>query len=190
VTIYEIDQTSSIHFIAAEFIQGATLRERMRTHPLPPGEVLDVAVQIASALAAAHANGIVHRDIKPENVIVRSDGMVKVLDFGLAKLTGQGSAASIDSDAATRAGLKTDSGVVMGTACYMSPEQARGLQVDGRTDIFSLGIVIYELLTGQLPFDGSSIYEIAAVILSDREALPLGRFSPERPGVLERIVAT
>src|SRR5262249_1175143 len=82
VTIYEIDQTSSIHFIAAEFIQGATLRERMRTHPLPPGEVLDVAVQIASALAAAHANGIVHRDIKPENVIVRSDGMVKVLDFG------------------------------------------------------------------------------------------------------------
>jgi serine/threonine-protein kinase len=189
ITIYEIDQTGSTHFIAAEFIQGATLRERMRTQALPLGEVLDVAVQIARALAAAHANGIVHRDIKPENVIVRSDGMVKVLDFGVAKLTGRGSAESIDTEAPTRADLKTDSGVVMGTACYMSPEQARGLEVDGRTDVFSLGIVIYELLTRRLPFDGSSIYEIVASILSDREALPLGRYSPEIPGELERIVA-
>jgi serine/threonine protein kinase len=188
ITIYEIDQAGSTRFIAAEFIQGATLRERMRTQPLPLREVLDVAVQIASALAAAHANGIVHRDIKPENVILRSDGVVKVLDFGLAKLTGQGPPASIDSEAPTRADLKTDSGVVMGTACYMSPEQARGLQVDGRTDIFSLGVVIYELLTGQLPFDGSSVYEIVASILSDREAPPLGRFSFEMPGELERIV--
>ena len=189
ITIYEIDQTDSTPFIATEFIEGLTLRERMRVQPLVLGEVLDVAVQIAGALTAAHANGIVHRDIKPENVILRSDGLVKVLDFGLAKLTGQGSPASIDSEAPTRADFKTDSGIVMGTACYMSPEQARGLQVDGRTDIFSLGIVIYELLTGQLPFDGSSIYEIVAAILSDREALPLSRSLPELPGELERIVA-
>src|SRR5215510_7947886 len=98
ITIYEIDQADSTSFIATEFIEGATLRERMLAQPMPPGDVLTVAIQIASALAAAHANGIVHRDIKPENIIVRSDGIVKVLDFGLAKLTGQGSAASIDSD--------------------------------------------------------------------------------------------
>src|SRR5262245_30077956 len=168
ITIYEIDQTDSTPFIATEFIEGLTLRERMRVQPLVLGEVLNVAVQIAGALTAAHANGIVHRDIKPENIILRSDGLVKVLDFGLAKLTGQGSSTLIDSEAPTRADFKTDFGVVLGTACYMSPEQARGLQVDGRTDIFSLGIVIYELLTGQLPFDGSSIYEIVAAILSDR----------------------
>ncbi len=188
ITIYEIDQIASTHFIAAEFIQGVTLRERMRTQ-LPLGGVLDVAVQIASALAAAHANGIVHRDIKPENVILRSDGVAKVLDFGVAKLTVQGSPESIDSAAPTRGGLQTDSGVVMGTACYMSPEQARGLQIDARSDIFSLGIVIYELLTGRLPFDGSSTYEIVASILSDREALPLSRWLTESPGELDRIVA-
>ena len=181
ITIYEIDQTGSTPFIAAEFIEGSTLRERMRAQPLPLGEVLNVAVQIAGALAAAHANGIVHRDIKPENIILRSDGIAKVLDFGLAKLTGQGSPELVDSEAPTRAHLKTDSGVVMGTAIYMSPEQARGHQVDARTDIFSLGVVIYELLTGHLPFEGSSIYEIMAAILSDRESPPLSRYSPEVP---------
>jgi eukaryotic-like serine/threonine-protein kinase len=189
ITIYEIDQSAATHFIAAEFIDGATLRERMRTRPVPLGEVLDVAVQIASGLSAAHANGIVHRDIKPENVILRRDGIAKVLDFGLAKLTGQGSPEWVDSEAPTRVHLKTESGVVMGTACYMSPEQARGLQVDARTDIFSLGVVIYELMTGRLPFEGGSVYEIVAEILGDREALPLSRYSPDMPGELERIVA-
>ncbi len=188
ITIYEIDQTDSTPFIAAEFIEGSTLRERMRAQPLPLGEVLNVAVQIAGALAAAHANGIVHRDIKPENIILRSDGIAKVLDFGLAKLTGQGSPESVDSKRRRVAHLKTDSGVVMGTATYMSPEQARGQQVDARTDIFSLGVVIYELLTGHLPFEGSSIYEIIAAILSDRESQPLSRYSPEVPAELERIV--
>jgi len=189
ITIYEIDQTDSTPFIATEFIEGSTLRERMRAQPLPLGEVLNVAVQIAGALAATHANGIVHRDIKPENIIVRSDGIAKVLDFGLAKLTGRGSPEPVDSNALTRNHFKTDSGVVMGTAIYMSPEQARGHQVDARTDIFSLGVVIYELLTGHLPFEGSSIYEIMAAILSDQESPPLSRYSPEVPAELERIVS-
>jgi serine/threonine protein kinase len=189
ITIYEIDQTDSTPFIATEFIEGSTLRERMRVQPLLLGEVLNVAVQIASALVAAHANGIVHRDIKPENIILRSDGIAKVLDFGIAKLTGQGSQEWVDSEAPTRDHLKTDSGVVMGTAIYMSPEQARGHQVDARTDIFSLGAVIYELVTGHLPFEGSSIYEIVAAILSDREPPPLSRYSPEVPAELERIVS-
>src|SRR5262245_24433348 len=189
ITIYEVDQTDSTPFIATEFIEGSTLRERMRVQPLVLGEVLHVAVQIASALAAAHADGIVHRDIKPENIILRSDGIAKVLDFGLAKLTGQASQELVDSEAPTRAHLKTDSGVVMGTAIYMSPEQARGHQVDARTDIFSLGIVIFELLTGHLPFEGSSIYEIMSAILSDRESPPLSRYFREVPAELERILS-
>jgi serine/threonine protein kinase len=189
ITIYEIDQTDSTPFIAAEFIEGSTLRERMRVQPLGLGEVLNVAVQVASALAAAHASGIVHRDIKPENIILRSDGIAKVLDFGIAKVTGHGSQELVNSEAPTRDHLKTDSGVVMGTAIYMSPEQARGHQVDARTDIFSLGVVIYELLTGQLPFEGSSIYEIIASILSDKEPPPLSRYSREVPAELERIIS-
>jgi len=188
VTIYEIDRFGSTSFIATEFIDGSTLRERMRARPMPVEDVLNVAVQVASALAAAHASGIVHRDIKPENVILRSDGIAKVLDFGLAKLAGQESPESVDGESPTRAHLKTDSGVVMGTATYMSPEQARGLQVDARTDIFSLGVVLYELLTGHLPFEGSSIYDIMAAILSDRETPPLSRYASGVPAELERIV--
>src|SRR5215831_17196574 len=188
VTIYEIDRSGSTSFIAAEFIDGSTLRERLRARPMPLEDVLNVAVQVAGALAAAHANGIVHRDIKPENVILRSDGIAKVLDFGLAKLAGQESPESVDGESPTRAHLKTDSGVVMGTATYMSPEQARGLQVDARTDIFSLGVVLYELLTGHLPFEGSSIYDIMAAILSDRETPPLSRYVSGMPAELERIV--
>src|SRR5229473_4874876 len=122
-------------------------------------ELLDVAIQIASALSAAHAAGIVHRDVKPENVMLRGDGIVKVLDFGLAKLTERTSPELVDAEAPTRAAIKTEPGVVMGTATYMSPEQARGLQVDARTDIFSLGVLIYEMVAGHLPFEGSNTYE-------------------------------
>ena len=189
ITIYEIDQSGSTAFIATEFIDGATLRERLRAQPMSAAEVLDVAVQVAGALAAAHASGIVHRDIKPENIILRSDGIAKVLDFGLAKLTAGGSPELLDDEAPTRAQVKTDSGIVMGTATYMSPEQARAEAVDARTDIFSLGVVIYELLTGRLPFAGTSIYEIMAAILSEREAPPLSRYSSSLPAELERIVA-
>src|SRR5439155_14977396 len=141
ITIHEIDETDSGHFIATEFIDGATLRERMRSAPMKLGEVLDISVQIASALSAAHAAGIVHRDIKPENLMLRRDGIVKVLDFGLAKLSERPVANSVDTAALTRAQIKTEPGVVMGTAIYMSPEQARGLEVDARTDVFSLGIL-------------------------------------------------
>jgi len=189
ITIYEIDQSGSTSFIATEFIDGSTLRERMQGQAMPLADVLNVAIQIASALAAAHASGIVHRDIKPENVIVRGDGIVKVLDFGLAKLIGEGSPEWVDGEGPTRAPVKTDSGVVMGTATYMSPEQARGQQVDARTDTFSLGVVLYEMLAGRLPFEGSNIYEIMAAILSDRELPAVSRYSPEVPGELERIVA-
>ncbi|MEN3336404.1 MAG: eukaryotic-like serine/threonine-protein kinase [Acidobacteriota bacterium] len=189
ITIYEIDRSDSTTFIAMEFIEGSTLRQRMRGQPMPAGEVLHVALQIAGALAAAHASGIVHRDIKPENVIVREDGIVKVLDFGLAKSTGDAAVDALDGEAPTYARMKTDTGVVMGTATYMSPEQARGQLVDARTDVFSLGIVIYEMLSGRRPFDGPSPLEIMAAIVSEREAPQLSRGAPDVPPEFERIVA-
>ncbi|MEP6922765.1 MAG: protein kinase, partial [bacterium] len=188
ITIHEIDETDSGHFIAGEFIDGDTLRERMRNAPITLGEVLDVVTQIASALSAAHAAGIVHRDIKPENIMVRRDGFVKVLDFGLAKLTERLPPEFVDTKAPTRTAVNTDSGVIMGTALYMSPEQARGIEVDGRTDIFSLGVVIYEMVAGCLPFAGATNSEVLAAILSEKEPPPLARFSREVPAELERIV--
>jgi eukaryotic-like serine/threonine-protein kinase len=189
ITIYEIDETDSGHFIATEFVDGCTLRERTSKAMLKLGESIDIATQTASALAAAHAAGIVHRDIKPENVMVRADGLAKVLDFGLAKLFEPLSSGRIDSEAPTRANVKTEPGVVMGTAIYMSPEQARGLAVDARTDIFSLGVLIYEMVAGRLPFEGSNSNEILAAILSDKEPPPLARYAREVPAELERIVA-
>ena len=187
ITIHEIDETDSVNFIATEFIDGETLRERMRGAPLKLGEVLDVAAQIASALSAAHTAGIVHRDIKPENIMLRRDGIVKVLDFGLAKLTERVSPDSVDTEAPTS--LKTDPGTVLGTAVYMSPEQARGLEVDARTDIFSFGVLIYEMIARRLPFEGSNTNEIVASILSDKEPSPLARYAREVPAELERIVS-
>src|SRR5438876_1300 len=195
ITIYEIEESDGgtpgkrVHFIASEFIDGETLRQRMRKKPMKLGEMLDVAAQIAGALAAAHAAGIIHRDIKPENIMIRRDGIVKVLDFGLAKLTEQRTLSALDPEAATLVPVKTDPRVVMGTAVYMSPEQARGLKVDARTDIFSLGILIYEELAGHLPFEGSNANEIIAAILSDKEPPLLARYVPEAPAEFERIVA-
>ncbi|HEX6188488.1 MAG TPA: protein kinase [Pyrinomonadaceae bacterium] len=187
ITIHEIEQIVSMNFIATEFIDGETLRQRMRHTPMKLGEVLDVAIQCASALSAAHATGIVHRDIKPENIMIRRDGIVKVLDFGLAKLTEQIPLESVDTEAPTS--LKTNPGTVVGTAVYMSPEQARASETDARTDIFSLGIVLYEMVAGRLPFDGSSSTEVLASILSEKEPLPLARYSTEVPVELERIVS-
>lgn len=187
VTIYEIETLDTTTFIAAEFIDGQSLRERL-TAPLRLAEILEIATQIARALAAAHEAGIIHRDIKPDNIMVRRDGIVKVLDFGLAKLTGSPTE-SLDTEAPTRISTNTSPGVVMGTAIYMSPEQARGLPVDARTDIFSLGIVIYQMVTAHLPFSGSTTYEIVASILNDREASSLSHFTSEAPQELERIVA-
>src|SRR2546422_2759162 len=188
ITIYEIDETDSGHFIATEFIDGETLRERLCSAPMKLGEVLDVAAQIASALSAAHAVGIVHRDVKPENVMLRRDGIVKVLDFGLAKLTERGPPDSVDTEAPTRPAINTEPGMVMGTAQYMSPEQARGLAVDGRTDIWSLGVVLCEMLTGQAPFEGETPSHVIVSIL-EKHAPPLSRYLAEVPAELERIVS-
>src|SRR5205807_3050019 len=146
LTIYEIGQANDTRFIAAEFIDGVTLRQRMTGAQIELTEVLDTMVQVASALAAAHQAGIVHRDIKPENIMVRHDGYVKVLDFGLAKLT-EPKGSTTDTEAPTRAMVNTDAGTVMGTANYMSPEQAKGTHADARSDLWSLGAVLYEMIT-------------------------------------------
>jgi len=188
ITIYEIDQTESFQFIAMEFVVGHTLREHVKTTPLKLNEIVDVGVQIASALAAAHDAGIVHRDIKPDNIMLRRDGIVKVLDFGLAKLTERPSALDVDSEAPTSVQLKTDPGSLIGTAVYMSPEQARGLPVDARTDIFSLGVLMYELIARRLPFKGADMIEVLAAILSEKEPPPLARYEPDTPPELARII--
>src|ERR1051325_5342960 len=152
LTIHEIGNLDGARFIATEFIDGETLRERMKSN-MKLSEALEFSIQTASALAAAHAAGIIHRDIKPENIMVRRDGYVKVLDFGLAKLS-VAEASATDPEAATRAMVNTGAGTVMGTANYMSPEQAKGTAVDARSDIWSLGAVLYEMVGGRVPFPG------------------------------------
>ena len=188
VTVFEIDDDHEPPYIASEFIDGETLRERLGRERVNLNETIDFAIQIASALVAAHEAGIVHRDIKPENVMIRRDGIVKVLDFGIAKLI-DGPLSVVDREAPTRLGIRTEPGMVIGTTAYMSPEQARGLPVDARTDIFSLGVLIYEVVAGRVPFGGSNVNEILASVLSDEEAFPLARYAGEVPAELERIVA-
>ncbi|HZB43965.1 MAG TPA: protein kinase [Pyrinomonadaceae bacterium] len=186
VTIYEIGRGDSFHFIATEFVDGVTLRERMAGAPLPMSEVLDVAAQVASALQAAHEAGIVHRDVKPENVMLRHDGFVKVLDFGLAKLALRRATAG-SSRAPAQPSIRTNPGVVLGTVAYMSPEQARGLEVDARTDIWSLGVVLYEMVSGRQPFTGATPTDVI-ISIAEREPAQLASHAPEVPGRLERIV--
>ncbi len=166
LTIYEIGQAEGLQFIATEFVDGVTLRQTMQSDRMSIAESLSVAVQVASALSAAHEAGIIHRDIKPENVMVRRNGIVKVLDFGLAKLT-EPNLPVMDSQAATLRRNSTDTGVVMGTPRYMSPEQVRGEKVDARSDIFSLGVMIYEMLAGRAPFTGATASDCMAAILKD-----------------------
>jgi serine/threonine protein kinase/tetratricopeptide (TPR) repeat protein len=186
LTIYEVEQIDSITFIAAESIEGETLRQRLKLGPLEIAEALAIGVQIASALAVAHTKGIIHRDLKPENIMVRRDGIVKILDFGLAKLTGRvASEQAADTEAATKTLLRTEPGVVMGTAAYMSPEQARGINVDARTDVFSLGIVTYEMICGHTPFPGDTQSDVIAAILKT-EPPPLA--APGIPHEMDRIV--
>lgn len=187
VTIHEIEEINSTCFIATEFIDGETLRQHLSRTRLTINKILEVSIQIADALTSAHEAGIVHRDIKPENIMLRRrDGYVKVLDFGLAKLT-EPADEVVDLDAATKARIVTEPGVVLGTVQYMSPEQARGLTVDARTDIFSFGVVLYEMLAGCAPFKGETKTDILAAIL-DKEPPPLAHHSSEVPEMLEWIV--
>jgi len=187
LTIYEIDEIDSEQFIATEFIQGETLRDRIRRAPLSASDAIDIGIQVANALCATHMLGIVHRDIKPENVMLRNDGIVKVLDFGLAKLSPSDSQQpTFDSDAETQP-LQTQPGMVLGTARYMSPEQARGLEVDPRTDIWSLGCVLYEMVTGRTPFMGGTNVDVLSNILTSEPAA-FSTQSSNAPHELERII--
>ena len=185
ITIYEILQAVGSHIIATEFVEGETLRQRISRSALTLSESLNIAIQIADALSAAHKAGIIHRDIKPENIMLRPDGYVKVLDFGMAKLSEENSPA-IAAEAPTIQ-VRTGSGIVIGTAGYMSPEQARGLGVDHRSDIFSLGAVIYEMLARRKPFEGDTPSDTMAAILKTEPA-PLSRVAPGIPSELARIV--
>ena len=188
LTIHEIGKTNSTRFMATEFIDGDTLKQWIRSGSRKLNEILEIAIQTTSALAAAHAAGIIHRDIKPENIMVRRDGYVKVVDFGLAKLSEPSSTASAsDSDAPTRALVNTREGVVMGTASYMSPEQAKGIDLDARTDLWSLGVVLYEMISGRGPFEGDTAADLISVILQ-KDPVPLTRYVPDVPSELERIV--
>jgi Tol biopolymer transport system component len=184
LTIYEIGHAEAGHFIATEFIDGLTLRQHITHAPVQIAEALDISIQVSAALTASHAAGIVHRDIKPENIMVRRDGYVKVLDFGLVKLTER---QAIDSEAPTISPVNTNPRSVMGTVSYMSPEQARGLAVDARTDIWSLGVVLYEMVAGRTPFEAATSSDVIVSIL-DREPPPLSRYAASVPTELEWIV--
>jgi serine/threonine-protein kinase len=167
-----------------EYVDGATLGSRIAKGKLEVAEALDITIQVASALSAAQTHGIVHRDIKPDNIMLRRDGYVKVLDFGLAKLTER--EGLVDPDAATKM-LHTSPGMVMGTVSYMSPEQARGLPVDARTDVWSLGVVLYEMVSGEKPFEGATPTDVI-ISIAGRDPMPLTSRAPEVPMELERIV--
>ncbi|HSB11477.1 MAG TPA: protein kinase [Blastocatellia bacterium] len=187
LTVFEVGHSEDIHFIATEYIEGKTLRQYSAETPIDLHTALDVSIQVANALSAAHHAGIAHRDIKPENIMLRDDGYVKVLDFGLAKLSEPINQSS-DPEAATLAKLNTEPGTVLGTVTYMSPEQARGLDVDGRSDIFSLGIVLYEMIAGRPPFQGATPTDLIVAMVTEEPA-PLADHAPGVPVDLERIVA-
>lgn len=191
VTIYEIGETSDSYYIANEYIEGETLRQCLWRGPLKLDEILGVAIQVAMALEAAHNEGIVHRDIKPENIMLREDKFVrdrfvKVLDFGLAKLTDRETSSS-DPEAVTIPISETNPGTIMGTSGYMSPEQAQGEAIDVRTDIFSLGVVLYEMVAGEPPFRGKTDSHTRVSII-DHEPVPLTHYVTNLPRQLDRII--
>src|ERR1044071_9473478 len=192
LTIYEIGQTADTHYIATEYIEGETLRHCLWRGPMKLDETLGVGIQEAMALEAAHAAGIVHRDIKPENIMLRQDKFVrdrfvKVLDFGIAKLTDRDKPVT-DPEAVTIPITETSPGAIMGTSGYMSPEQAQGESIDERSDIFSLGVVLYEMVAGQPPFKGKTDSHTRVSVL-DHEPTPLLEYSDDVPRQLERIVS-
>jgi len=185
-TVYEIDESEGQPFIAMELLEGETLQRRISGQPMRTGDLLDVAIQIADALDAAHAKGIVHRDIKPANIFITPRGQVKVLDFGLAKLAGHPVDSTVRADAATET-LLTTPGVTIGTAAYMSPEQARGEDLDARTDLFSFGAVLYEMATGQRAFTGATAAMILAAILTETPRSPV-LLNPRLPSELAQLI--
>ena len=184
LTIYEFGTEDGVRFIASEYVEGTSVRDRLGRSrgPLPLAEAVDIALQAATALAAAHEARIVHRDVKPENLMVRPDGYVKVLDFGLAKRT-----AEAGSFADTRTVLESMAGMILGTVLYMSPEQARGIPVDTRADVWSLGCVLYEMVTARRPFEGQSIFDILAAVL-DREPPSILGIRPDCPPALAALI--
>src|SRR6476659_6959746 len=186
LTVYEIGAEGNVQFIATEFIEGVTLRDALASGRMSAHNAMEIAVQVASALAAAHDAGVVHRDIKPANIMLRPDGYAKVLDFGIAKLTEQ-KRASDAHRVETTALLQTRPGLVLGTAHYMSPEQARGQKVDARSDIWSLGVVLYEMVAGSPPFRGETPSDCIAAILT-AEPTPVSSISPDLPTKLESIL--
>ena len=186
ITIHEIGDFEGSHFIASEYVEGETLTRRLRGEPMSLSSTLDVAIQIASALQAAHNAGIVHRDIKPDNVMIRPDGFVKLLDFGIAKLT-EKNREPIDEEAETAIKTGTSPGMIVGTAAYMSPEQARGKPIDHRTDIFSFGVVLFEMTTTKHPFEGENTIDVVGSILH-KEPTPVRQLLPGIPQDIERLI--
>ncbi len=186
ITIHEINDEHEPPFIAMEFVEGDTLGRRMKRSPLEVHETLDVAIQIATALAAAHEASVVHRDVKPDNVILRPDGLVKVLDFGLAKQIEPRSISSFEEAYAVPE-VKTHPGLVMGTVAYMSPEQARGKLVDARSDIFSFGAMLYQMTSGRLPFIGENDIDVVGSILH-KEPRPLSQSARQIPHDVELLI--
>src|SRR5207245_5135939 len=187
LTVYEIGEDRSTRYIASELIEGETLRQRLMRGPIQVGEAVDVAIQVATAPAAAHETGIVHRDIKPENIMLRPDGYAKVLDFGIAKLAEQEVPVTIPTDEALLL-VETNLGSILGTVRYMSPEQARGAPVDKGTDIWSLGAVLYEMVTGHAPFTGETPREVMTSIL-EMEPPPLTSYVAHTPAELQQIIS-
>src|SRR5437764_9052701 len=187
LTVYEIGEDHSTHHIASELIEGETLRQRLMRGRMELREAVDIAIQVASALAAAHETGIVHRDIKPEHLSLRPDGYVKVLDFGIAKLAEQEVPVAIPIDEALLL-VETNLGSILGTVRYMSPEQARGAPVDKGTDIWSFGVVLYEMITGHAPFTGETPGEAKHSIL-EQEQSPLTRHITQIPAELQQIIS-
>jgi len=183
--IYEIGEAEGVSFIAMEFVEGQTLAAQIHSRPLEVAKLVEIGLQVADALDGAHSKGITHRDLKPANLMVTPRGQVKVLDFGLAKID-RPAGQAVESNLSTL--MQTTPGAVLGTVPYMSPEQARGQEVDGRSDIFSLGVVLYEMATGKRPFDGATLTDVLAAILK-AEPLPLTHYSPELPVELQRIVS-